>query len=36
MLQDMLNHSSENMTLKYCGIAKEHKNEMIRNVSELW
>ena len=35
-LQDILNHSSEKMTLKYCGIEKEKKEAMLKSVSELW
>ena len=35
-LQDILNHSSEKMTLKYCGIAKQRKERMIKSLSELW
>ncbi len=35
-LQDILNHSSEKMTLKYCGIEKEKKETMLKSVSELW
>lgn len=35
-LQEILNHSSEKMTLKYCGIEKQKQKEMIMNLSELW
>ena len=35
-LQDILNHSSERMTLKYCGIEKEKKETMLKTLSELW
>ena len=35
-LQDILNHSSEKMTLKYCGIEKERKEQMIRDLEKLW
>jgi len=35
-LQDILNHSSEKMTLKYCGIEKERREEMINDLSKLW
>lgn len=35
-LQDILNHSSERMTLKYCGIEKEKKEAMLKTLSELW
>ncbi len=35
-LQDILNHSSEKMTLKYCGIEKEKKETMLKSLSELW
>lgn len=35
-LQEILNHSSEKMTLKYCGIEKERKEAMLKNLSELW
>ena len=35
-LQDILNHSSEKMTLKYCGIEKEKQEQMIRDLNNLW
>ena len=35
-LQDILNHSSEKMTLKYCGIEKEKKEIMLKSLAELW
>lgn len=35
-LQDILNHSSEKMTLKYCGIEKQRREKMINTLSELW
>lgn len=35
-LQDILNHSSEKMTLKYCGIEKEKKETMLKSWAELW
>lgn len=35
-LQDILNHSSEKMTLKYCGIDKENKYSMLKSLSDLW
>ena len=35
-LQDILNHSSERMTLKYCGIEKEQKDKMLKNLANLW
>ena len=35
-LQDMLNHSSERMTLKYCGIEKERKEKMLKEFENLW
>ena len=35
-LQDILNHSSEKMTLKYCGIEKERKEAMLKDLSGLW
>ena len=35
-LQDILNHSSEKMTLKYCGIEKEKREEMISALADLW
>jgi len=35
-LQDILNHSSEKMTLKYCGTEKEKREEMINDLSKLW
>ncbi len=36
ILQDILNHSSEKMTLKYCGIEKEKKKTMLKSLVELW
>ena len=35
-LQDILNHSSEKMTLKYCGIEKERKERMLKGLESLW
>ena len=35
-LQDILNHSSEKTTLKYCGIEKERKEAMLKDLSKLW
>lgn len=35
-LQEMLNHSSEKITLRYCGIEKERQNEMIEGLDDLW
>ena len=35
-LQEILNHSSGKMTLKYCGIEKERKEAMLKNLAELW
>ena len=35
-LQDILNHSSEKMTLKYCGIEKEKQEQMIKDLNNLW
>ena len=35
-LQEMLNHSSEKMALKYCGIEKESKDTMLKNLLGLW
>ena len=35
-LQDILNHSSERMTLKYCGIEKERKEQMLKGFENLW
>ncbi|MDR1627189.1 MAG: tyrosine-type recombinase/integrase [Oscillospiraceae bacterium] len=35
-LQEILNHSSSQITLKYCGLAKEKQQNMARKVSELW
>ncbi len=35
-LQDILNHSSEKMTLKYCGIEKERKERMLKGLENLW
>lgn len=35
-LQDILNHSSEKMTLKYCGIEKEKQEQMIKELNNLW
>lgn len=35
-LQDILNHSSEKMTLKYCGIEKEKKETMLKSLAKLW
>ena len=35
-LQDILNHSSEKMTLKYCGIEKQRREKMINTLSEPW
>ena len=35
-LQDILNHSSEKMTLKYCGIEKERKEQMLKGLENLW
>ena len=35
-LQDILNHSSERTTLKYCGIEKERKEAMLKDLSKLW
>ncbi|MBQ6143214.1 MAG: tyrosine-type recombinase/integrase [Clostridia bacterium] len=35
-LQEILNHSSEKMTLKYCGIEKERKDAMLKNLAKLW
>ncbi|MGN1044028.1 MAG: tyrosine-type recombinase/integrase [Acutalibacteraceae bacterium] len=35
-LQDILNHSSEKMTLKYCGIEKERKEQMLKSLENLW
>ena len=35
-LQDILNHSSERMTLKYCGIEKERKEQMLVDLANLW
>lgn len=35
-LQEILNHSSEKMTLKYCGIEKERKEAMLKSLAELW
>lgn len=32
-LQDILNHSSEKMTLKYCGIEKEKKETMLKTLA---
>lgn len=35
-LQEMLNHSSEKMTPKYCGIEKQRKEAMLRDLFKLW
>lgn len=35
-LQEILNHSSEKMTLKYCGIQKERQQQMIKQMENLW
>lgn len=35
-LQEILNHSSEKITLKYCGIEKKRKEAMLKTLSELW
>jgi len=35
-LMELLNHSSERITLAYAGIAKEDRKAMSRDVSELW
>ena len=35
-LQDILNHSSEKMTLKYCGIEQERKAQMLKSLGNLW
>lgn len=34
-LQDILNHSSQNLTLKYCGIEKERREQMIIDVVNI-
>ena len=36
MLQEILNHSSEKITLKYCGIEKEIQEAMVKEFSNLW
>ncbi|MBQ6143663.1 MAG: tyrosine-type recombinase/integrase [Clostridia bacterium] len=35
-LQEILNHSSEKVTLKYCGIEKERKEAMLKSLAVLW
>lgn len=35
-LQDILNHSSEKMTLRYCGIEQERKEHMLESLGNLW
>lgn len=35
-LQEMFGHSSEKITLRYCGIAKEELRENNRHVSDKW
>lgn len=35
-LQDILGHSSEKITLRYCGISKEENRQNNRDVSNLW
>jgi integrase len=35
-LMELLNHSSERITLAYAGIAKEDRKAMSRDVSDLW
>ena len=33
-LQDILNHSSEKMTLKYCGIEKQRQEQMVNDLAQ--
>lgn len=35
-LQDILNHSSTKITLKYCGMEKERQEQMVADLSNLW